>query len=177
MERDPPDANITSMSVVVRPGSVADSVALADIYNHYVVHTAITFDTVPVTPGGRAEWLTHYAEEGPNRLLVAVVDGVMAGYATSSPFRSRPAYATSIETSVYCRPGFTGRGIGARLYATLFEALRGEDVHRAYAGITIPNAASEVLHRRFDFSDIGVYHEVGRKFGRYWDVLWLEKRL
>ena len=101
----------------------------------------------------------------------------MVGYASSSQFRGKQAYATSIETSVYCRPGFSGLGIGSQLYAALFDAVRDQDLHRAYAGITIPNAASEAVHRRFGFTDLGVYHEVGRKLGKYWDVLWMEKKL
>jgi phosphinothricin acetyltransferase len=163
--------------VVVRSGRAADVTAVTDIYNHYVSHTMITFDTVPVTVAARAEWLAHYADSGPHRLLVALLDGAVVGYATSSRFGDRPGYATSIQTSAYCAANFTGRGIGTRLYTALFDAVRDEDLHRAYAGIALPNAASEAFHRRFGFRDIGIYHEVGRKFGRFWDVLWLEKSL
>ena len=99
------------------------------------------------------------------------------GYAAALPFRSKPAYLTSIEATVYLEPASTGRGLGAALYTALFDALRGEDLHRAYAGITLPNAASLALHRRFGFEEVGVYREVGRKLGRYWDVQWFEKRL
>ena len=161
----------------MRPAVPADLPTLTDIYNHYVTHTPITFDVVPVSVDNRAAWLSHYADSGPHRLLVAVADEVVVGYATSGRFRDKPAYATSIETSVYCRRGFTGRGVGTRLYAALFDALRGEDLQRAYAGVTLPNDASEALHRRFGFTELGVYHQVGRKFGRYWDVLWMEKAL
>jgi phosphinothricin acetyltransferase len=181
---DIPSKSTPEREVLVRAGRSEDLAALTEIYNHYVIHTPITFDTSPVTIEGRAEWMSHYAETGPHRLLVAVAGGVVAvaggvvaGYATSSRFRDRQAYATSIETTVYCRAGYTGQGIGSRLYAALFDALRGEDIHRAYAGITMPNDASEALHRRFGFTDLGPYHEVGRKFGVYWDVLWLEKAL
>jgi phosphinothricin acetyltransferase len=142
-----------------------------------VAGSPATFDTAPVTLEARAEWMAHYADSGPHRLLVAVDDGIVAGYVTSSRFRERPAYATSIETSAYCRAGFTGRGIGTTLYRALFDALHGEDLHRAYAGVTIPNPASVALHRKLGFDELGVYNEVGRKFGRYWDVLWLERAL
>ena len=101
----------------------------------------------------------------------------MVGYATSSPFRGRAAYDPSVETTVYVADGLTRRGIGSRLYHALFASLGKEDVHRAYAGITLPNPASLALHRRFGFQPIGVYDEVGRKFGRYWSVEWLEKKL
>ena len=71
----------------------------------------------------------------------------------------------------------TGRGLGVRLYAALFDRLADEDVHRAVAGITLPNPASIALHRRFGFRDVGVFSENGRKLGRYWDVAWLERDL
>lgn len=99
------------------------------------------------------------------------------GYATSSAFRPKAAYAPSVEVTAYCAPHAVGRGIGTLLYTALFEALADEDVHRAYAGITQPNEASTRLHTRFGFRHIGTYTEVGRKFGRYWDVAWYQKDL
>jgi phosphinothricin acetyltransferase len=82
-----------------------------------------------------------------------------------------------VEVSAYCRDGWTGRGVGAALYEALFDSLRGLDLRRAFAGIALPNPASVALHRRFGFGDIGVFHEAGRKFDRYWDVLWMERGL
>ncbi|MEE4546093.1 N-acetyltransferase family protein [Streptomyces sp. V4-01] len=168
------------MEVQVSPGDEADLAALTDIYNHYVRATAITFDVTPVTLGERRPWLLAHPEDGPHRLLVArdtrTGDGIL-GYATSSPFRPKAAYATSVETSIYLAPGAGGRGVGTLLYERLFAALRSEDVHRAYAGVTLPNEASIRLHERFGFERVGVYREVGRKFGVYHDVAWFEKRL
>jgi phosphinothricin acetyltransferase len=108
---------------------------------------------------------------------VAEEAGRVVGYACSVRFRPKSAYSTSVETSVYLDPDLKGRGIGARLYATLFDRLRGEDLHRAYAGVTRPNPASVALHLRFGFRSVGIYREVGRKLGRYWDVEWFEKPL
>lgn len=164
-------------AAVVRPGRAADLEQLTAIYNHYVEHTPITFDTVPFTPQQRRPWLMSYPGHGPHRLFVAEQDGDLLGYATSSPFRPKPAYATSVETTVYCAPGAAGRGIGTMLYTALFEALAAEDLHRAFAGIALPNEASLRLHARFGFRECGRYSEAGRKFGRYWDVLRLEKTL
>ena len=79
--------------------------------------------------------------------------------------------------TVYCAPDAAGRGIGTLLYETLFKALECEDLHRAYAGIAQPNEASVRLHARLGFRHIGTYEEVGRKFGRYWDVAWYEREL
>jgi phosphinothricin acetyltransferase len=175
--------------VQVRAGAEADLKALTDIYNHYVRETSITFDTAVFTPEQRRSWLHSHPEDGPHRLLVAQdvrfagpnppddpTDGIL-GYATSSPFRPKAAYSTSVEVSVYCAPQAAGRGIGTLLYKALFEALAEEDVHRAYAGVALPNDASVRLHTRFGFRHIGTYGEVGRKFGRYWDVAWFEKYL
>ena len=71
----------------------------------------------------------------------------------------------------------TGRGIGTILYKVLFDALRNEDIHRVMAGITLPNDASVKIHRRFGFTDVGVFTESGRKFDRYWDVVWMQRPL
>jgi phosphinothricin acetyltransferase len=171
--------------VQVRAGTDADLEALTDIYNHYVRETPITFDTTVFTPEQRRPWLHSHPEDGPHRLLVAqdvrFVDSNppvgLLGYATSSPFRPKPAYSTSVEVSVYCAPEAAGRGIGTLLYEALFKALGTEDVHRAYAGVALPNEPSVRLHSRFGFRHVGTYEQVGRKFGRYWDVAWFEKRL
>ncbi|MFJ9059794.1 MULTISPECIES: GNAT family N-acetyltransferase [unclassified Streptomyces] len=169
--------------VQVRPGVEADLEALTDIYNHYVRETALTFDTVAFTPDQRLPWLHSHPEDGPHRLLVALEPRTrddaphVLGYATSSPYRPKPAYGTSVEVSVYCAPGATGRGIGTLLYKALFEALAGEDIHRAYAAIAQPNEPSARLHDAFGFRHVGTYTEVGRKFDRYWDVSWYEKPL
>ncbi|MCT4356271.1 N-acetyltransferase family protein [Streptomyces sp. Je 1-79] len=166
----------------VRPGTEGDLASLTELYNHYVRETAITFDTEPFTPEQRLPWLRSHPEDGPYPLLVACdvrkeTKNRILGYATSSAFRPKPAYSTSVEVTVYVSPDAAGRGIGTLLYDRLFEALAKEDVHRAYAGIALPNEPSIRLHTRFGFRHIGTYGEVGRKFGRYWDVAWYEKRL
>lgn len=169
--------------VQVRPGVESDLEALTDIYNHYVRETPITFDTAVFTPEERRPWLLSHPEDGPYRLMVAVEAGLegnsqrILGYATSSAFRPKPAYETSVEVTVYLAPDAGRRGVGTLLYKALFEALAEEDLHRAYAGIAQPNEASTRLHERFGFRHIGTYREVGRKFGRYWDVAWYEKEL
>ena len=161
--------------IEVRPARVEDLSAVNDIYNQYVAETHYTFDVEPMTPDARTEWFTHYGSSGRYRVVVAVSEGVVVGYAASSRFRPKPAYETSIETSIYLAPESVGRGAGSRLYEGLFKALEGEDVHRAYAGIALPNPASIGLHERFGFKRVAHFTEQGRKFGRYWDVAWYEK--
>jgi phosphinothricin acetyltransferase len=101
----------------------------------------------------------------------------VVGFACSGRHRAKEAYDTTVETSVYCRPDCVGRGLGTLLYTSLFDALAGQDIHRIVTGIAQPNEASNALHRRLGFQIIGTYSHVGRKFGRYWDVLWLERPL
>jgi phosphinothricin acetyltransferase len=161
----------------IRPGEHADLPQVTALYDHYIRHTPTTFDIDPWTAAQREEWFTHYAPSGRHRFLVAVDGDRVLGYATTSPFRTKQAYETSVETSVYLLPDEGGRGLGSALYAALFDAVAEEDIHRAYAGITTGNPASEALHTRFGFRPVGVFEQVGRKLGRYWDVLWMERSL
>jgi len=163
--------------VEVRPATAGDLSAVNEIYNQYVAETHYTFDVEPMSIDARREWFTHYGAIGRYRVVVAVSEGRVIGYASSGRFRPKPAYETSIETSVYLAPESVGRGAGSRLYKGLFELLEGEDVHRAYAGIALPNPASISFHVRFGFKRVAHFTEQGRKFGRYWDVAWYEKPL
>ncbi|HEV2141341.1 MAG TPA: GNAT family N-acetyltransferase [Candidatus Dormibacteraeota bacterium] len=163
--------------VHVRPATVDDLDAINDIYNHYVVETHITFDDEPMPMEARREWFSHYGAGGRHRVLVAAEGETVIGFASSSRFRPKPGYLTSVETSIYLAPDATGRGAGGKLYAELFKAIESEDLHRAYAGIALPNPASIALHEKFGFNRVALFSEQGRKFGRYWDVAWYEKPL
>lgn len=163
--------------VLIRAATGADLPRITEIYNHYVVNTPITFDLEPVSAEQREPWFREHTEGGRNRLFVAHHDGVVAGYAGTARFRAKAAYDTTVDATIYCAREATGRGIGTMLYRALFEALRSEDINRIVAGITLPNDASVALHRRFGFTPLGTYSEIGRKFGRYWDVLQLERPL
>ena len=163
--------------VGVREAAVDDLPQIVDIYNHYIVHTPITFDLAPMTVADRRGWFGQFSSTGRHRLFVAVDDGAVIGYAGSHGFRTKAAYDTTVETTVYCAPIAVGRGVGTLLYATLFEAVASEDIHVMLAGITLPNEASVALHERLGFTLAGVTHAVGRKFDRYWDVGWFERIL
>jgi phosphinothricin acetyltransferase len=154
----------------IRPALRNDLGRITEIYNHYVIHTPITFDLAAHSVEDRIPWFEQFATAGRHRLLVAEEDGIVIGYAGTMRFRDKAAYQTSVETTVYCSHDALGRGIGSRLYAALFEAVAGEDIHRVVAGYTLPNAATLALHERFGFKPVAVFSEVGRKFGRYWDV-------
>jgi phosphinothricin acetyltransferase len=160
---------------VIRRATESDLPALTAIYNHYVRETAITFDLEPYTAEARRPWLAAFGATGRHQIFVAEAAGQAVGWACTRQFRERRAYDPSAETSVYLAPDVQRRGLGTQLYMRLFEAVAGEDIHRFIAGITLPNEASIALHERFGFTRVGVMREVGRKFGRYWDVLWMEK--
>jgi phosphinothricin acetyltransferase len=177
MQAEEARATSGSSAAAVRYAEERDLARLTEIYNHYVLTTPITFDLEPFTVEQRRGWLARFARTGPHRLLVAEQGGVVLGYVGSHEFRTRKAYDTTVETTVYCAPDATGRGIGTLLYRALFDALAGEDLRMAVAGMTLPNDASAALHERFGFTLAGVMHEVGRKFGRYWNVAWYEKAL
>jgi phosphinothricin acetyltransferase len=164
-------------TVEIRPAAIEDLHQLNDLYNHYVLHSQATFDIRPVTMAERVEWFRHYRETGRHRVLVAVAGARVLGYTSTSPYRPREAYETTVETTVYLDPDATGKQLGTRLYAELFRAVEGEDLHRAIAGVALPNDASVALHRRFGFIQVARFTEQGRKFGRYWDVVYLEKPL
>lgn len=165
------------MSIVVRPATRADLPRLTEIYNHYVIHTPITFDLEPYTVERRAAWFEQFAPTGRHRLLVAEEEGLVIGYAGTTRFRVKPAYDTTVETTIYCSQEALGKGVGRMLYAALFETLAGENINRIVGGYTLPNAASAKLHEHFGFKPVGIFSEVGFKFGRYWDVQWTERPL
>ena len=163
--------------ICIRPGNGTDLPRLTEIYNHYVINTPVTFDLEPKTVESRVAWFEQFGLTGRYRLFVAEENGIVVGYAGTTRFRPKAAYDTTVETTIYCCPGMTGKGLGSRLYSALFEAIRKEDIRRIVAGYTLPNAASAALHERFGFRLVGVFSENGRKFGKYWDVAWTERSL
>lgn len=162
--------------VAIRAAERRDLPDLLAIYNHYVVNTPITFDLEPRTLAQRQEWLDGFAASGKYRCFVALREERPIGWSCSGRFKEKAAYDTSVETSVYLAPNETGKGLGRRLYQKLFAALSNEDIHRAFGGVTLPNDASVGLHKALGFEHAGTYREIGRKFGKYWDVaLFLRK--
>jgi len=163
--------------VCIRAAARSDLPRLTEIYNHYVTHTPVTFDVEPYSVEKRAAWFSQFAAAGRYRLMVAKENGNVLGYAGTTAFRPKAAYDITVETTIYCARESTGKGIGCRLYAALFEAIAGEDIRSIVAGFTLPNAASAKLHEQFGFRVVGTFMENGRKFGRYWDVCWTQRRL
>ena len=153
-----------------------DAEAIRAIYNLEVLESTVTFDLVPRTLAEQVTWIDHHS--GGHPALVAVDDdGTVAGFASLSPYRSRPAYATTVEDSVYVARERRGEGIGRLLLADLVELARDHGFHAAIARIVGGHDASIALHARCGFEQVGVEKEVGRKFGRWLDVVLMQKML
>ena len=163
------------MEFKVREASEADLPALTGIYNHYVVNSPITFDVRPFTTEERRAWFLDHAGQPRHRLLVAEDASGVIGYATTSRWRPKPAYDTTVESTVYCRADALGRGVGSRLYRSLFTAVESAGVEQIVAGVALPNDASVALHERLGFRQVGVFRSVGWKFDRFWDVAWYQR--
>ena len=164
--------------IKIRAGKPDDLARLVEIYNHYVVNTHATFDTTELLPAQRESWIDGFSSIGPVRLLGAEKEDRIIGYAYSSRFKERPAYNTSVETTIYMAAGDWGSGHGTKLYTALIDQLNAEpSVHRAYGVIALPNDSSVALHEKLGFNLVGTCHEVGYKFGKYWDVGWFEKAM
>ncbi len=165
-------------SVLIRAGALGDAVGINEVYNPFIRASAATFETEEYDTPGRQAWLK--ARAANSRLPVVVAEGAngrLLGFASASPFDPRGGYQTSTKLSVFVCPDAYGAGLGRQLYEALFRALASTDLHRAYALIVPPNPASVALHEAFGFAHISTLNEVGRKFGRFYDVMWFEKHL
>ena len=161
--------------MLIRPATASDLPAVAAIYEHEVRTGIATFD---LEPRPLEVWEARLASTDPgDHLLVAEADGEVRGYAYSSAYRPKAGYRHTRETTIYLADGAQGQGLGRRMYADLLDLLVADGMHLAVAGIALPNPASVALHRAFGFEDVGVMREVGRKFDRWIDVLWLQKPL
>lgn len=163
------------MRLTVRPAQAADLPAIREIYNEAVRNSTATFDTEPRTAAEQARWLKEHS--APYAVLVAVRDGEVAGWASLSLFRPKPAYRHTAEDSVYVRSHSRGRGVGAALLARLLEVAAENGFHSVIALIAGDNPASVRLHRRLGFRRAGVEREVGYKFGRWLDVVMMQRML
>ena len=161
----------------IRHARESDLAAIDRLYNHYVQTSHITFDIDPLTAEERREWFRVFSDQGRHQLFVAYRGSQFLGYAHSKPLRPKGAYGTSVETTIYLDPAQTRGGVGRKLYGVLLDALRREDVHRAYGGIALPNDGSVAFHEKMGFRQMARYDEVGRKFGEYWSVVWYEMGL
>jgi phosphinothricin acetyltransferase len=162
-------------TATVRPATLADLEAINDIYNHYVLTSTATYQLDPEPLEGRERWFASHDAQHP--VLVATIAGRVVGWGSLSPFHPREAYSRTVEDSVYLHHDFHRRGIGSLLLAELLR-LGGEHGHRAViALIDSEQAASVAFHERHGFAQVGHLKEVGFKFGRWLDVVYMQRRL
>lgn len=153
---------------VIRRVTSADAAAIAEIYNHYVTKTAVTFEAEPVSSAGMLGRIEETFSSLP--WLVFEFEGALIGYAFASPWKSRCAYRYSVESTIYLRPESTGQGCGTPLYRQLIKEVGQLGFHSMIGGIALPNPSSERLHEKLGFKKIAHFKEVGWKFERWIDV-------
>lgn len=159
------------MSVTIRLAVESDAPAIQAIYAPYVAETPISFELAPPsieTMGGRIQKIqaTHAWVVCQNE------NDELIGYAYASQYRERLAYQWSVEVTAYADPRFQRGGVGRGLYTSLFALLRLQGYFSAFAGITLPNDSSVGLHQAMGFQAVGIYRNVGYKFGKWYDVSW-----
>jgi L-amino acid N-acyltransferase YncA len=163
------------MSPVIRVAGVDDAQRIAEIYAPAVVDRVTSFELVAPSAEEMGSRLTRVLAHYP--WLVCELDGKVIGYAYASTHNERAAYRWSVDVAVYVGGEVHRRGVGTALYASLFDVLALQRIRNVYAGITLPNAASEGLHSRAGFRLVGTYHHVGYKFGAWHDVAWFERAI
>lgn len=157
----------------IRTATLDDAEQLRAIYNHWVTTSTFTFDMVPRSHEEQRRWMTE--RSGAHAVLVACIDGAVVGFGSLSPYRNRPAYATTVENSVYIHPDHHRQGIGRALVAALVTTARRHGFHSIISRIVGGHGASIELHRSVGFEVVGTEREVGRKFGRWLDVVVLQR--
>lgn len=174
--------NVREGSVTIRIASQADAAALLEIYAPYVTGTAITFEYEVPSPEEFAGRIRHTLERYP--YLVAEADGQILGYAYVSPFKERAAYDWAVETSIYVRQDFGGRGIGRRLYEGMEQILVRQNILNLNACIACPETDDEYLthgsirfHEKMGYRMVGMFHNCGYKFDRWYHMVWMEKMI
>lgn len=162
--------------LAIRPASLADAWAIANIYNHYIRHTVVTFEEEIVSTRLIEERIARVRAASLPWLVAESRDGLI-GYAYGVRFKDRSAYRYCVETTVYLAHGREGQGIGTRLYSDLLATLKAQDIRTAVGVIALPNAPSVTLHEKLGFAHTGTLTGVGFKLKRWVDVGYWQKVL
>jgi L-amino acid N-acyltransferase YncA len=164
-----------AIPILIRAAQVTDLDAINTIYNYYVLHSTCTYQTEPETRTGRSAW---FAQHGPRHpVLVAECAGAVVGWGSLSPFHPRSAYAHTVENSVYVQHDQHRQGIGSRLLGELITQARTLGHHAMVALIDADQPGSLALHKRHGFTPAGHLVQVGHKFGRWLDVIYMQQIL
>mgnify|MGYP000847508595 FL=1 len=159
--------------MIIRPAEERDLPAILEIANQAIAETTADWDTSPQTLDQRAEWLRGRNAAG-FPVLVADDSGEVLGYASYGTFRDREGYAATVEHSVYVSPAAQGRGVGGLLMAELIEHARGAGIHVMVGGLDGDNEGSLRFHERLGFTALPPLREVGHKFGRPLDLVFVQ---
>ena len=165
----------TVTGVNLRLARPEDAEATREIYNTEVTGSTVTFDLVPRSIDDQLAWLDQ--RTGAMAVVVAEIDGQIVGFASLSPYRDRPAYATTVEDSVYVHVDFRDRGVARALLAEILDIAATRGFHAVMARIVGGHDASIGLHSSLDFEIVGTEREVGRKFGKWLDVVIMQRML
>jgi phosphinothricin acetyltransferase len=153
-----------------------DAAALREIYNLEVTTTTVTFDMVPRTLDEQVAWIDGHS--GGHPAIVAVdVDETVIGFGSISPYKDRPAYSPTVEDSIYVHREHRSRGVGRAMLDELIRVARDHGFHSMIARIVGGHEASIALHSACGFEPLGVEREVGRKFGKWLDVVEMQRML
>ncbi len=166
---------VSPPGVAVRSARRADAEAIRSIYNLEVTESTVTFDLVPRSLAAQEAWLTDH--DGVHPAVVAEAGGEVVGFGSLAPYRSRPAYATTVEDSVYVRRDSRGIGCGRAIVSELVRLGTVHGFHAVMGRIVGGHEASIGLHRACGFELVGIEREVGRKFGRWLDVVLMQRML
>jgi phosphinothricin acetyltransferase len=162
--------------VKVTAGTADDLPAIVGILNYTAASSIARFETGPVSVAERREWFGQFCATGPYRLVVAREGDQVRGYACSQRYRDLEAFRETVEVSIALDVSSRGQGVGTALYRALFDRLAVEpSVHVALAGIALPNDASVALHRKFGFTEVGVFREYAIKNGQYISSVWMQR--
>ncbi|HEX3357602.1 MAG TPA: GNAT family N-acetyltransferase [Tepidisphaeraceae bacterium] len=160
---------------IIRLATDADLVAINDIYNYYVFSSTCTYQEEAEPIEGRRNWLAKHGEKHP--ATVAILDNKIVGWGSLSPYHTRCAYRNSVENSVYVHHEFHRRGIGAVLLKDLIDRARIIGHHTIIAGIDGEQQASMAIHQKFGFVKVAHLKQMGFKFGRWLDVIYMQLML
>lgn len=155
---------------MIRRANPSDATAIADIYNHYINNTVITFEEEPVCGDKIQERITNVLQSDLPWLVAQDESKRIIGYAYATKWRERFSYRFSVEITVYLDPNESGKGTGSKLYSALFAELKQRSIHCVIGGITLPNPASVALHEKFGLEQVAHFKEVGYKFNQWLDV-------
>ena len=163
--------------MTIRPATRADCPGVLAIYNDAVLTTTATYDYEPRTLEQREGWFDDHARDGYAVFVAEGEGGRIVGWSALNPYHARPGYRFTSENSIYIAADMRGQGLGKLLLAPLIEAARRKGLHAIIAAIDATNEASLRLHARFGFVHVGHFKQVGYKFDRWLDVIYMERLL